>query len=323
MRSASLVLAPLLLVTVACGSSDDSSSEPEGTAGTAGGGAAGAGTAGSGAGGSGTGGVGGDGWQTLMEGDWSIEGGTESYVCVRRTMEEDVYVQEIEPINPLGTHHTVLTIGPPGKPDGVEDCEVFTNARDMLFGSGVGTNSLKFPEGVAVRLKAGQQLLLNLHLFNASNETLSGTSGTRIRTIAASEVEHEAEAILMGTFGLFLPPMKETIASGDCVQNGDVTLFGVMPHMHQLGTHMKVTARSSKQGDVVVHDEPYDFDQQIVSTFDFVEMADGDRVSVECTYVNTTPNLVTWGDSSLQEMCFAGIYRFPPRGTQGLACADE
>jgi hypothetical protein len=43
-------------------------------------------------------------------------------------------------------------------------------------------------------------------------------------------------------------------------------------------------------------------------------MAAGDRVRVECTHQNTTGSTVRFGDSSLQEMCFAGLYRYPAAG---------
>ena len=41
-------------------------------------------------------------------------------------------------------------------------------------------------------------------------------------------------------------------------------------------------------------------------------------VDVECTYNNTTDKQVTWGDSSLAEMCFAVLYRYPASDTSYL-----
>ena len=40
---------------------------------------------------------------------------------------------------------------------------------------------------------------------------------------------------------------------------------------------------------------------------------------VECTHTNTTDKVVTFGDSSLAEMCFAGLYRYPSQD-DGFAC---
>ena len=58
-------------------------------------------------------------WQTLLTGDWTMPPGTEGYVCARKTTTEDLYVAGFEAIIPPGTHHTLLTMGPPDAPDGV------------------------------------------------------------------------------------------------------------------------------------------------------------------------------------------------------------
>jgi hypothetical protein len=270
------------------------------------------------------GGTGGD-WEVLIAGDWELPPGTEGYQCVRVTVDRDLYISEFRAINPLGTHHTVLGVDSGGGADGVFDCQAGTQGDAAIFGSGVGTNPIAFPEGIAVKIEAGQQLLLNLHLFNLADGSLSGTSGTEIKTIPASEVDHEAEIILMGkTLGLQVPPGEST-QTGRCVMNGDVTLFAVNPHMHQLGTHMKVTAKSSVDGEVVVHDGAFDFEkQEIYPIQPMVEMKQGDEVLIDCSYNNTTGSTVSFGDSSLEEMCFGTMYRYPPRGGQaGIYCDNS
>ena len=85
----------------------------------------------------------------LIGGEWTMAGGSEGYVCVRLTVEETMFIREFRPVAPLGTHHTVLTYGNTAtRPDGTTPCEAFTNAANMIYGSGVGTNPLRFPDGV-------------------------------------------------------------------------------------------------------------------------------------------------------------------------------
>ena len=57
----------------------------------------------------------------------------------------------------------------------------------------VKTGLIPSSDGVAIKLRKGQQLLLNLHLFNLTDAPLTGTSGTEIITMPESEVVHEAE----------------------------------------------------------------------------------------------------------------------------------
>lgn len=251
------------------------------------------------------------GWQTVIAGDWTLEPRSERYVCVRKTLDRDTTFGAMRAINPLGTHHTLLTIGEPDAPDGVSDCDASVNHPLLVAGSGVGTNPLEFPAGVVMKVDKGQQLLLNLHLFNVGDQPLTGTSGTEVEPRAAADALHVGQAILAGTLRIMLPPGERTTVSGACTMGDDVTIFGVGPHMHQLGVHLKAVAESSVQGDVTLSDGPYDFENQQVKLVGPVEMKAGDRVRVDCTYENTTKKVVQFGDSSLAEMCFAGILRYP------------
>lgn len=261
-------------------------------------------------------------WQELITGNWSIPPQTEGYKCVRKTLTEDTFITGFSPIAPLGTHHTVLTIGSPTTPDGITDCNAGTNADAMLFGSGVGTNDLVLPEGVAFRASAGQQLLLNLHLFNIDSAPLSGKSGIEFTSIPESEVTQLGESILAGPpqFTLSDSTAPQTIKSG-CLMNGDVTLLAIMPHMHQLGTHMKVTIPA--EGTTLL-DTDYSFESQTINEFETpLELAQGTRLLIECTYLNDTGAPVSWGDSSNAEMCFAGLFRYPAFGGDvNIICWD-
>ncbi len=251
---------------------------------------------------------------TLVEGEWTMAPGSEGYQCVYATIQETVWVTGFEPIAPVGTHHTVVSIGAPERADGVYPCEAGTNYPVFVQGSGVGTGAYELPPGVAVKLEQGQQMLLNLHLFNFTEDQMSGVSGVKVKTIPESEVVHEAQSVLAGVYQFEIPPKTEHKETGFCTMAGDTTVVSVFPHMHMLGKHMKVTAHSSTQGSVVVHDLDYSFDDQIIYGFDGVEMKQGDRLEIECTWDNTLDEPVGFGDSSLDEMCFIVSYRYPPVG---------
>jgi len=262
-------------------------------------------------------------WTTLLTGDWSQAPGTEGYTCVRNTNADDLYVNSFEAINPLGTHHTLLTMGAANGPDETTKCSAADNRPLSVFGSGVGTDPLTLPEGVAIRIPRDTQLLLNLHLYNTGSKEITGTSGTRVRTIPKDEVEYVAEGVLAGPIGLNIPAGQTTESVGYCTMKNDVTIIAVAPHMHQIGIHERIVAETSGEGDVVLHDAPYDFNEQSYHLVEPIKLAKGDRVRVECTHKNTKTYDVGFGDSSDAEMCFAGLYRFPadPDGSPFL-CSD-
>ena len=259
-------------------------------------------------------------YQPLIETGWSLAPTSEAHLCVRQTVSTDLYISGFEANAPTGTHHTVLTTGDPDRPDGVEECSTFTNHQAMLYGSGVGSNRFEFPDGVGVYVAAGQQLLLNLHVFNTSDVELAGVSGIRFQAAEPDARIEEAEAVLMGPLAFRIPPGAHTITGGCSITN-DATLFAVAPHMHQLGTHAAITARRTT-GDVVLHDADYSFDAQLIHPIDpVVPVTLGDVVEIGCTYFNPTSETVEWGESSEDEMCFAGLYRYPRQRGGGVVCA--
>jgi hypothetical protein len=261
-------------------------------------------------------------WRTLLTGEWTLPAGTEGYSCVRHTVTEDLWVNGFEAVSPGGTHHTLLTVGEPTAPDGLTICNAAENRTHSVYGSGVGPEKLEFPEGIALKIPKGAQLLLNLHLFNTGTGDLSGTSGTRVRVIPESQVTSVAEGVLAGSIGIDIPPQQTTTTTGHCTMSNDVTLFAVAPHMHQLGVYEKVTAISGTKGEVTLFDGPYNFDDQSYHLIEPLDMKKGERVRVECTHTNTTAKNVRFGESTLAEMCFAGIYRYPADGSPFI-CVDR
>jgi len=253
----------------------------------------------------------------LAAGDWSMPAGQEGYRCVRQTIDETIFVHEFYPIAPNGTHHTVVTFTTtPAQPDGVVSCDAATNAPDMIYGSGVGTEPLILPEGVAVEIPAGSQILVNLHLFNTSTEDITGNSGIEVVTMPEALVENRAEVILAGPLSFNIPAMTSGhVIDGRCTMADDVTVFAVMPHMHQLGTAMRVEV-----GGELLFEGTYSFDDQRYHDIaPELNLSSGTRVDVSCTYDNPTSSTVGFGDSSNQEMCFALLYRYPALG-EGIFC---
>jgi hypothetical protein len=257
---------------------------------------------------------------TLITGDWTIPAGDESYICVRYTVPETYLIKEFHPIIPPGTHHTVLTVDNPGTPDNpAYPCSVGENGtKRMFYGTGVGANPFYLPEGVAIQLEAGEQLVLNLHLYNAGDDPISGTSGVEVVLADPSEVEHVSDSDLFGKLNLLIPPGPVT-QSTTCTVSEPQTYYAISPHMHQLGVHARAIAHTAA-GDVTLLDLPYDFDEQLVYLLPAtVDLVPGDTIDIDCVYDNTTGATVTFGDSSNDEMCFIGAYRYPA-GLNGLNC---
>lgn len=284
-----------------CADTGGGPGDPGGAGGTGG---SGGGATGGSTGGGATGG-GAASWSPLITGDWQLDAGSEITSDIHvLTVDHDLYIGAIRPISPAGTHHTVLAVDDLG-------------AGNIIYASGVGTNAVEFPKGVGLKIAAGQTLILQLHVFNVSSEAISGTSGVEIIEVKPEDVEQEADLFLPGPFGFDIPPNQEVTYEGTCTLDAAQSVFAIFPHMHQLGTHFKTTLTVGGT-EVVLHDDDYAFDHQAFIPFEPIALSAGDTIDTECTWQNTTPDTVGWGESSTSEMCFSILYRFPAQSGNGL-----
>jgi hypothetical protein len=258
-------------------------------------------------------------FQTLLEGGWNLGPGEEGYFCVYATVPRDIYIKAFRPINPPGTHHSVLTLYQGASPaDGVVPCGVGTNGQSMIYGSGIGAPDFVFPAGVGLHLPAGTRLLLNLHLYNATDNPLSESSGTLFEEATAAEIQHLAELVLAGpTIGLSVPTGVST-QTGTCrldsITNEPLQLFALSQHMHKLGRNVR-SVITRGDAEITLQDIPYDFEQQEFHLVEpSVELLPGDVLTTHCTYDNTTGATVPFGDSSDDEMCFTDLFYYPAQG---------
>jgi hypothetical protein len=272
-----------------------------------------------------------EGYTRLIGRTWSIAPGgnkPDHYLCTRFTVPTDTYITNIIAQAPPGTHHTVLSIagangtGSPGN-DNDYDCSVGSLGMVMLYASGVGTSPLDFPQDVGVKVAAGTQIHLNLHLFNASEKTISGESAIWVKS-SPTPTPTLAEMVFAGAFGVYIPSNNmDTPITGGCTSNRNFTMFALWPHMHQLANHSKFEIIRGSAQPEILHDKPYTFSEQAYyKQSPEVQVQSGDQIRVTCTYRNNTGSAVTFGDSSNKEMCFTGMYRYPAANAGLFECTD-
>ncbi len=257
-------------------------------------------------------------WQSLAAFDWQLDSGSEQWPCTRKTLDHDLLIAEFEPFGSTGTHHTILTASEPSVADGQFGCDL-VEPRTMLFNASAGTKSLVFPDGVAMRVRAGQQLFFGLHLFNTTLAPLRGTSGLRARIVKPASGQLEAEATNIWAQDFVLPAGQETRQIAGCILARESTIFALHPHMHALGTHMKVVAHMGGT-ERVIHDAPFDFEEQLIHSIEPLKLLPGDRVEAECTFRNTRDSAVVYGPRITDEMCLLEVYGYPASSDGALYC---
>jgi hypothetical protein len=235
-------------------------------------------------------------WSPLIQKTWSLPAGGEKTSDLQiEPVDRDVVIGGMRPLSPVGTHHTLLFKGAEG--------------TNMVYASGVGTGELMFPAGTGMRITAGTLLGLQLHIYNTTDAPLTGTSGIEILEVDPATVTDEVDMFLPGPQDLAIAPGEHT-QSGTCTVTQPYKVFALFPHMHQLGSHMKTVVNAGGT-EHVLNDATYDFEHQTVKSFEPLQLNPGDTITTECTWMNTTNETVTYGESSTTEMCYSILYRYP------------
>lgn len=247
-------------------------------------------------------------WSRLADGTWTLAPGAEDpRWCKKIVLQEDVYISALRPVHPAGTHHTTLSLVPD---DGNTTCVGSMFGAGLIYAAGAGTGELRMPKGVALKLPAGQALLLNLHIYNATSAEMNGLSGIDVIRSRPEDVAHEADLLLAGPTNFALPPGQKTTLNHTCAVANDQTMFALFPHMHQFGKHIKTTVNVGGQS-TVLHDGEYQFEEQYQLPLEPIAFKKGDSITTECTYENTGSSTVRFGESSDTEMCFSIMFRYP------------
>jgi hypothetical protein len=259
------------------------------------------------------------GYTKLIGRTWNLPvGAHDIYRCARVTVPTDTYITEIEAQAPTGTHHTVLSIvsANVAGPDGEYDCQVQTLGMVMLYASGVGTSPLLFPSGVGLKIAAGTQIHLNLHLYNASDDAISGDSGIWVKAQPTAP-PMLAEMVFAGPLQLSIPAGAQNYpVNGQCTITKSYSLFALWPHMHKAAIHQKIDLVRAGTTTTLL-DQAYDFNEQKYwLQSPVIPLQANDKITVECRYNNpSATSTLNWGDSSDEEMCFGGMYRYPAQGS--------
>src|SRR6201999_4522438 len=97
----------------------------------------------------------------------TVEGGQERYLCFTTDIPDEIVIDGYHHGPQSFVHHVVPVRTNAPEPDGFSECDVlFRTSWDPLFITGAGSSEIRFEPGVGHDIKAGTQLLVQLHLLN-------------------------------------------------------------------------------------------------------------------------------------------------------------
>ncbi|HET8934487.1 MAG TPA: hypothetical protein VFN67_13655 [Polyangiales bacterium] len=235
---------------------------------------------------------------------FSIDAGQERYLCFATTLDEDLviggYSSKAQPF----VHHLVFVRPLAPEPDGFAECDtLFRMTWEPLYITGAGAAKLEFPEDSGHKFTKGTQVLVQMHLLNTSDKKVESTVEIDMHRSTAKS-PRSVSAFVLGTSDLSIPPNQESEIEGQCEMKEKVEMIAAFPHMHLLGTSMKVEVGASEdEMKTVFTRDPYDFDDQHIEPIELT-LEPGDKTRVTCGYNNTRDETIEFGESTNTEMCF-------------------
>jgi hypothetical protein len=190
----------------------------------------------------------------------------------------------------------------------------------MIAGTGgeaVGQGVISLPEGLAVKVPAGKQLVMQSHYINTTGKTEKVTDTAELKYLDPSEVKSYANFYALADNSFEVPSHATYQSTTLCTVDRDFQFVLSLGHMHEFGTHYKLE-RIDDQGNVLetMHDEEWrpeytshppverwTMDQPLL-------LKKGTRLRQTCSWNNTSADALIFP----REMCVGFFYYFPDQG---------
>jgi hypothetical protein len=267
-----------------------------------------------------------DQWNVVAERAWTVLANSETYKCVGVHVTSDEYITGFRIASPTSVPHEVLlTMADAPGTEGPFDCGPGSLNTRLIYAASLGTAAIAFPTGFGVHVSAGQYLLLNIHLVNATDTDVTDSMRIEGRVGTAADVVTAMDMTFAGTFLINIPSDGQThTATGYCLAGADTHVLAFLPLMRSRGVHQTVDDVNGSTHNLLF-DQDFDVQHDSytqLTTPVLIHM--NDKVLVQCSYVNTGGQTETYGEQASNESCFSAIYRYPvSTASNFLACAEN
>jgi mono/diheme cytochrome c family protein/peroxiredoxin len=242
---------------------------------------------------------------------------------------EDTYISafDFRPSNRTIVHHIIAYIDVTGESSRERDNKESEPGWSVSGGgSGIkndqwgdgwapGMTPRPLAPGVAVKVPKGAKLVLQVH-YHKTGKPEEDQSEIALY-LAKQPVKEVLRTVPMGNpFFQLKPGVAGQEVKAAFVVPADVKLRQILPHMHMLGTSMKVTATLPDGTEKpLIWIQNWDFNWQYNYRYkEPLSLPKGTRLNLIATYDNTAsnpnqpshpPKLVRFGEQTTDEMCFA------------------
>ncbi len=180
---------------------------------------------------------------------------------------------------------------------------------DLVHGWAPGGGVANFrnedvPGGVGLEFKEGDAFIVEYH-YNSTDANAQDASGVEVC------VQKEKPAQLAGVSWLGTDALvpNSSRGQGTCkpTSNQPIHILSVSPHMHVKGKHMKAVINRKGGTKDVLHDAPFEFENQTWYSRK-ATLAAGDTITVRCDFSSA---ITRFGTATSDEMCYLFTVAYP------------
>ncbi len=178
-----------------------------------------------------------------------------------------------------------------------------------------GGQALELPVEAGLPMEGTAHFLVQVHYSNLMGlDGQTDLSGFDLCTTDKLR-PNDADVLAFGTqFGINIPAhgsqditCKLTVPA----MNPTTKVYGIMPHMHKLGTVISAEVQKSGGGTVpLTSRDPWNFETQYWDSVD-TTIGPNDVVSTRCAWTNPGNSNVKFGEKTSDEMCFVFAAYYP------------
>jgi hypothetical protein len=180
-----------------------------------------------------------------------------------------------------------------------------------------------FPEGVGLRFKSGEILMVQLHALNPQAVAADATLNLMLKTISKSRVTNEMALLQFYDPFIYVPPQSDAKAGLRCRIPDGLTLMEGNGHFHLKGVDFQAFL-DPKEGDRAtasfLESTDWEHPQQYQGS---MSISAGSHIRLQCAYHNTDARPYIQGQDKFEnEMCMFWGYAYPaPADRAAINCA--
>lgn len=239
--------------------------------------------------------------------------GAEMVRCHEMAMpsDEDVDVVRLTSRFSEGMHHVHIYTsagGATGAPEVTYDCPDPVSFEDWHLLVAVQMEGLDWmlPEGTAIRVNAGQSILVQTHWLNTGAggpQAEVARGGVTLGLARPGSVTRRAAAIVGQNLDIDVPPHTSGRVEGECALPGQGHLLAAMGHYHLHGKRFEAWIQPAGDPPAVFYESEGSSEPPWV-TYDDLHLGEGARLAWSCDYENNLDTPLQTGPlASAQEHC--------------------